>query len=256
METNSRDRFFLFDIETVRDEAIVARFPAKTQSGTIAPPIGNQVVAISYLSARAEDLGRTGRLSIEECGSLCDELSTEVPLLEAFWQMLGAGTPVVVTWNGRGFDVPVLLHRSFLHGVPARAWFECGGINRYRNYGYRYGDRHIDLMDVMADYGAVRSYGLNLTAEIAGLPGKIGGHGSEVAAMYARGEIGKIRAYCECDCLNLFGVFLRWSVLTGRIDPRGFATSLSYFRDFVDEQSSSKEHVKMFRDAWGRVAAC
>jgi 3'-5' exonuclease len=193
-------------------------------------------------------------MSIEQCSSLCDELSPEAALLEAFWKRLGGGhAPLVVSWNGRGFEVPVLLHRSFLHGVTARPWFEHGGINRYRNYAYRYGDRHIDLMDVMADYGTVRSYGLNVTAEILGLPGKVGGHGSEVAGMHERGELGKIRS-CECDCLNLFGIFLRWSLLTGRLSATGFAASIRAFKAFIENQSSSKEHIRAFRDAWTEEA--
>jgi predicted PolB exonuclease-like 3'-5' exonuclease len=139
------ERFFLFDIETVPDVPVVARFPAKTQAAAIPPPIANQVVAISYLLGRVEDSGRAVRMSIEQCGSFCDELSPEVTLLEAFWKRVGADSPLLVTWNGRGFDVPVLLHRSLLHGVTARLWFEHGAANRYRSYAYRYGDRHIDL---------------------------------------------------------------------------------------------------------------
>jgi predicted PolB exonuclease-like 3'-5' exonuclease len=247
--TSPTERFFLFDIETVRDEAIVARFPAKTQSATIPPPIGNQVVAISYVFARTEGTGHARHLSVESCGSFGDETSSEVEVLEAFWEALSTA-PVVITWNGRAFDVPVLLHRSFYHGVAARPWFEHGGINRYSNYGYRYGDRHIDLMDVMADYGAVRYYGLNLTAEIVGLPGKIGGHGSEVATMYAAKAIRKIRAYCECDCLNLFGIFLRWSLLTGRLSTGEFDRSIALFKAFIDGQSLDKAHIRTFRDAW------
>ena len=244
------DRFFLFDIETIRDEPIMSRFPTKTQSATIPPPIANQVVAISYVAGCMEDAGRSARISIEQCSSLGDALSSEAGLLEGFWDLVAATTPVLVTWNGRCFDVPVLLHRSLISGISAQPWFGFGGINRYRNYGYRYGDRHIDLMDVMSDYGAVRSYGLDLIAELLGLPGKIGGHGSEVAGMYAKGELSKIRAYCECDCLNLYGVFLHWSVLTGRIDRRGYVASEAHFKDFLQQESFSKAHIKHFRDAW------
>jgi predicted PolB exonuclease-like 3'-5' exonuclease len=194
-------------------------------------------------------------VTIDECGSFADVLSTEPALLAAFWAQLSADAPLVISWNGRGFDVPVLLHRSFLHGIPARPWFDHGGVNRYRNYGYRYGDRHIDLMDVMADYGAVRSYGLDVTAQAAGLPGKIGGSGAEVAGMYANGELGDIRAYCECDCLNLFGVFLRWSLISGRLSDAGFASSVRKFQDFVSHLSERTEHIGAFWNAWRAIAA-
>jgi hypothetical protein len=102
----------------------------------------------------------------------------------------------------------------------------------------------------MADYGAVRSYGLDVTAGILGLPGKVGGCGSDVAPMHGRGEVGKIRAYCECDCLNLFGIFLRWSLLTGRLSVSGFAASIKSFKAFVEDESSRREHFRAFRDAW------
>jgi chromosome partitioning protein len=56
--------------------------------------------------------------------------------------------PLIVTWHGRCFDIPVILHRSLLHGVSAAPWFQTIG-SRYDGYAYRYGHRHIDLMDVI-----------------------------------------------------------------------------------------------------------
>jgi predicted PolB exonuclease-like 3'-5' exonuclease len=81
--------------------------------------------------------------------------------------------------------------------------------------------KHCDLMDQLSDYRACASMSLDDVALAIGLPGKIGGHGSEVEAMVRRGEIDNVRAYCEGDCLNLFVLYVRWALLSGRIDPAG-----------------------------------
>ncbi len=83
-----------------------------------------------------------------------------------------------------------------------------------------------------------------------GLPGKVGGHGSEVASMVERGELDKVRAYCEADCLNLFALYVRWALLTGRTDAAGHNASLESLATCLEAERGGRPHLGEFLDRW------
>jgi hypothetical protein len=116
----------------------------------------------------------------------------------------------IVSWFGRGFDLPVLTSRAFLHGVPLSWYFD-------ENYRYRYSeDKHVDLCDVLSNFGAVRS-GIKLDgfSRLCGLPGKPGIDGSMVGKMYDDGKRKEIVAYCLTDVIGTIFCFLRWKRIKG-----------------------------------------
>jgi 3'-5' exonuclease len=154
-----------------------------------------------------------------------------------------------VTWNGRGYDLPVLRQRAFIKGVPTPRWFKAG--NRYESYGHRYSEQwHCDLMDQLSDYGACAKTGMDLMAKATGLPGKINGSGAEVEEMFQAGEIERIASYCECDVLNLYGLYLRWLLVTGQTDGPGYHQSLEEFVSALE--ASGKPHHASFLAGWRR----
>jgi len=155
----------------------------------------------------------------------------------------------MATWNGRAFDMAVLQMRSMMHGLTADAWTQRG--NRWNNYTQRYApDWHCDLMEVLSDYGASPRMGLEEAARAMGLPGKIGGHGSEVATMVEQGDIEQVRAYCEGDVLNLFALYVRWALLTGRSDAAGHDASIEGLVRYLEEGRAERPHLGEFLDAW------
>ena len=112
---------------------------------------------------------------------------------------------MLVSWNGSGFDLPVLNYRALRHGINAHHYWEVGESDRdfrYNNYLSRYHWRHIDLMDVLSGYGASGRASLDLAAQLVGLPGKLGIGGAQVWPAYRRGELAAIREYCEADVLE------------------------------------------------------
>ena len=131
-----------------------------------------------------------------------------------------------VTFNGRGFDVPVLLARLMRHGWPLPTYFEGrrGGLR------YRYADpdrgKHIDLCDQLADYGGGRKASFKHYCQSFGLPGKLEADGSSVAAWYAAGEQEKIDWYCLFDAVQNAFFFQRFMLLCGRIGR-------TYYKDLV-----------------------
>jgi predicted PolB exonuclease-like 3'-5' exonuclease len=136
-----------------------------------------------------------------------------------------------------------------MYGISAEPWYTSG--DKWNNYTQRYApDWHCDLMEQLSDYGACKNMGLQDVAVAMGLPGKIGGHGSEVAAMVERGEIDKVRAYCEADCLNLFALYTRYALLSGKTDPEGHNASLQSLERCLTAERGSRPHLGEFLDQW------
>jgi predicted PolB exonuclease-like 3'-5' exonuclease len=206
-------------------------------------------VAISFLSAALVREGRVERYTVEECRSGGDLASGEEQLLRGFWRRFERDKPRVVTWNGRGFDLPVLVQRAFIYGIPANYWHQAG--DKFTGYRYRYAvESHCDLMDALADHGASKALKLEEAAVALGLPGKIGGHGSEVRDMVAVGNLASVRAYCESDVLNLFVLYVRWAYVTGRIDATGHNAALDSLVTYLEQERAARPHLGTFLDGW------
>lgn len=114
---------------------------------------------------------------------------SEQELLEAFWG-LAALAETVVTYNGRGFDVPFLVGRSLVHGVPAR-------VDLMSN---RFGLRpHLDLLDILGQRGRGPS-NLDVVCWALGIESPKGAmDGSMVAPAYESGRIAEIATYNRAD---------------------------------------------------------
>ena len=134
-------------------------------------------------------------------------------MLSDFADFVGARQPHLVTWNGRGFDLPVLLLRSLRHGL-SWPWYYQG-----RDYRYRYSEQgHLDLCDFLSDHGAARMTSLDGAARLIGLPGKDGVDGSQVEGLFNAGQIEALRRYCLHDVTQTAFLFLRYRLLVGQID--------------------------------------
>jgi predicted PolB exonuclease-like 3'-5' exonuclease len=233
------------DIETVQDRELV---PPDLSKEEFAPkPIWHRIVAISVMQARITR-DRTGeRYTVENCRSGGAADWDEARLLRKFWQdYFPACSARIVTWNGRGFDLPVLRARAMMHGISAKPWYSRG-VNKWENYTQRFApDWHCDLMEQLSDYRACNSMKLEEMAAAVGLPGKMGVDGAGVAAMVNRGEMDAVRAYCECDCLNLFGLYVRWGLLSGKLSPEGHDESLRSLMNLLEVQRAEHPHFGRF----------
>ncbi|HEX7837981.1 MAG TPA: ribonuclease H-like domain-containing protein [Kofleriaceae bacterium] len=135
-------------------------------------------------------------------------------LLEDFSRLVGRARPVLVTYNGRSFDFPVIVMRSLCHAI-ALPWYY-----RDRDIRHRYSaEGHLDLCDWLADHGAARAGKLDAVARLIGLPGKIGVDGSQVEGLYRAGQLASIQSYCLADVAQTALLFLRFRLLQGQIAP-------------------------------------
>jgi len=183
--------------------------------------------------------------------SLGDEDSDEPELLRRFYGGIDRFNPTLVSWNGCGFDLPVIHYRSLLHGVAAPRYWETGDSDtsfRYNNYLNRFHWRHIDLMDVLAGYSPRAFAPLDQIATMLGLPGKMGMHGGKVWDSFQAGEIAAIRDYCETDVLNTYLVYLRFEQLRGQLDAEALQRECQLARDALT--AMDRPHLNDFLSRW------
>ncbi len=183
--------------------------------------------------------------------SLGDLDSPERDLVQRFFDGIERYTPTLVSWNGLGFDLPVLHYRSLLHGVAAPRYWETGEDDpgfRWNNYLSRFHQRHTDLMDVLSAYQGRAAAPREVVATLLGLPGKMGQSGAQVWDRYLAGELQGIRDYCELDVLNTYLVYLRLERVRGRLDPQGYARECQLVRDALS--GDERSHLQAFLRAW------
>ncbi|MGZ5080458.1 MAG: 3'-5' exonuclease [Usitatibacter sp.] len=175
----------------------------------------------------------------------------EREIVQRFFDGIEKYIPQLVSWNGGGFDLPVLHYRALIHGIAGSCYWDVGDGNRefkFNNYLARFHTRHIDLMDMLAGYQNRAWAPLDEVAQLAGLPGKLGMDGSQVYGAWKRGEIEAIRNYCETDVANTYLLFQRFQLIRGHLTKDAYDKELALFRAFLAEQSSP--HWKEFAAAW------
>ena len=182
--------------------------------------------------------------------SLGEESSSEKELIERFFAGIDKYTPTLVTWNGSGFDLPVMQQRGLINSVQALRYWDTGEDDqqfKWNNYINRYHTRHIDLMDVLASYNPRANAPLDQMAVLLGFPGKMGMDGSKVCDAFLQGKIKEIRDYCETDALNTYLVYLQWLLVKGKLTHDELAKEHQIVKDALAE---SEPHLQEFLKVW------
>jgi predicted PolB exonuclease-like 3'-5' exonuclease len=235
----------LLGIHDLDDAAVAAAMFAKQRQArqTEFLPLPQQrIVAISAVLRTRDGL---------RVFSIGEEHSPEKELVQRFFDGLDRYTPVLVSWNGSGFDLPVLHYRALRHRITAQRFWEMGDGDRdfrYNNYLNRFHWRHVDLMDVLCGYGASSRAALEQVAVLLGLPGKLGMSGDRVWECFQRGELAAIRNYCETDVLNTYLVYLRFRLLRGELDEAGHRAEVEQVEAKLEQ--SEQPHLRLFLESW------
>ena len=215
----------------------------RAQGGTDFPPhYLHRVVAIACALRTRETL------QVWSLGELDDP---EPELIRRFFEGIERFTPQLVSWNGGGFDLPVLQQRALIHGVAATKYWDWGDDDRdfkYNNYLSRYHTRHLDLMDVLAQYQPRASAPLDAMAKLSGFPGKLGMDGSEVLGAVREGRLAEVRAYCETDVMNTYLLYQRFRLMRGELSAGEYAQELSTAREKL--AATGAVHWQEFLAAW------
>ena len=230
-ESKQQVSYFIFDIETIADGDLVSKI--RYPNDNLSPDEALARYRVQLLAETGKDvLPVTFVLPISVAVAKVDAeyRLLDVAVLDSpqfrphvitrhFWQGWNAyGRPTLVSFNGRGYDIPVLELAAYRYGYPVPAWFNVEA-RTYEQARNRYNSlAHLDLLDLLSNFGASRiSGGLNLLANLIGKPGKSGVDGSQVQGMYEAGEVVAINDYCRCDVLDTYFVFLRTRVLLGKL---------------------------------------
>jgi predicted PolB exonuclease-like 3'-5' exonuclease len=250
----------VFDIETVPDVELGRRLLGldglsdaqvakamytlrRQESGSDFLPFEQQrVVAISCVLRSRDQL---------KVWSLGDLHSSEAELITRFFEGVDKYTPDLVSWNGSGFDLPVLHYRALKAGVSAPRYWEMGDGDtsfRYNNYFSRYHWRHLDLMDVLSSFQGRARASLADMAVLLGLPGKLGFSGAQVWDAVLDGKLAAVRDYCETDVLNTYLILLRFELFRGRLDRSAYDEELERLRALL--RASTAVHHGQFLQAW------
>lgn len=252
---------FVFDIETVPDVEGGRRLYSLDG-------LSDEDVAKALFHMRAQETGGSEFLRLHlhrivaisavfrsgdniAVWSLGDPDATEAELIQRFFDGIERFTPVLVSWNGGGFDLPVLHYRALLHGVTAARYWDTGDDDRefkWNNYLSRYHARHTDLMDVLAGYQPRANAPLDEIASLLGFPGKMGMSGAKVWDSFLEGDIAGIRNYCETDVLNTYLVYLRFELMRGRLLKPQYEAELALLREYLIKED--RPHFTEFLAAW------
>jgi 3'-5' exonuclease len=251
---------FSFDIETVPDvefgrrmwplaglaDAEVAAamgFLRQQATGSEFMPLHLQRIVAISVALRTGDTFRIW--------SLGDRDSDEAELVKRFFDGIERYAPELISWNGSGFDLPVLHYRALKHGIQAPRYWETGDGDRefrYNNYLSRFHWRHLDLMDVLSGFQARGRASLDQIAVLLGFPGKLGMSGDRVWQCWLDGGIDDIRNYCETDVLNTYLIYLRFEYLRGKLDAADLEREFELVRTTI--AAMNQPHLNEFAAAW------
>jgi len=251
----------VFDLETIPDVSGL-----RTLLGSDAV-LSDAEVAAQAFAARREKTGsdflqhhlhRVAAIScvfrddegfrVRSLGSLDD---AEPKLIQDFYRIVERYTPQLVSWNGGGFDLPVLNYRALIHGINAARFWEMGDEDRdfkWNNYLSRYHTRHLDLMDHLAMYTGRANAPLDDLAKLCGFPGKMGVDGSQVWSLYQEGRLQEIRDYCETDVVNTYLVYCRYQLLRGRLTRDAYDAEIALVRTSL--QNIDAPHWRDYLSLW------
>lgn len=201
-------KYLVFDIECVpNDEAKWE--PPEDQKNPFPPPCGHKIVSIAgmLLSVARNSTDPNKVLYFGNFG----EPNNEILMLTQFLDILNKANPILVSYYGRGYDIPVIEQRCMRWGIQAPSLFTKGIRNRYQGFD------HFDLVDQIGNFGAARIGKLDNNCAALGMPGKMDVDGTQVSDLIAAGKQQEIDSYCLCDVAETAWLLVRYLHLKGEI---------------------------------------
>jgi 3'-5' exonuclease len=267
MEQPIKPAYLIFDVEAVADGALISkvRYPQEKlepaaaiaryrEELTLERGDGKDFIPHTFMLPISVAIGKVdAQMRLMDLTTLDTPAYRPHVITKKFWQgWVHYDRPTLVTFNGRGYDLPLLELAAFRYGLSLPSWFnyESKSFEQARN---RFNmDVHLDLHDVISNYGAVRlTGGLNLMASLIGKPGKSGMDGSQVQDMYHAGKVQEINDYCRCDVLDTYFMFLRTQVLMGKLKLDDEQTLVRETREWLEQQAKTNAAYAHYLSHWG-----
>ena len=261
----SKVSWLIFDVEAVADADLIARVKYPDESldpadaltryrETLMADKGSDFIAHTYMLPISVAIAKVAAdFQLIDVVVLDDPDYRPATITQHFWNgWRHYGHPTFVTFNGRGYDIPLMELSAYRYGLSLPDWFNVDA-RTYEQSRNRYNTtRHLDLMDLISNFGATRVQGgLNVLANIIGKPGKTGIDGSQVQDVYDAGGVQKINDYCICDVLDTYFVFLRTRVLIGKISIEQEQQLVQHAKDFLTENQTQRPAFAHYLQHWG-----
>jgi len=262
---NTAVRYLVFDIESVADGQLVSRlrYPGESLEpgeavrryrGELMEKYESDFIPYTFQVPVSVAVAKVGSdLRIIDLVVLDEPEFRPHVIAENFWR--GWETyrrPTLVSFNGRGFDIPLLELAAFRYGLNLAGWFDQSAriYDQPRN---RYNLRaHLDLCEQLTNFGTTRfTGGLNLAANLLGKPGKMDVHGDMVQDLYDAGRLAEINDYCRCDVLDTYFVFLRTLVLTGHVSLETEQAIIVATKTWLEHQADQVSAYRLYLEHWG-----
>ncbi|WP_207539569.1 3'-5' exonuclease family protein [Sabulicella rubraurantiaca] len=244
------------------------RRPGQKDEEVFVKPVLQKIVAISViLCRRTENVEKSRGWEVLRIATRHTGHGSERDMLERLDQLLGPRRetnkqPCIIGWNTAGFDLPLARLRAVALRLPAQylAYRKPAGIQDWKfekEHGYplphdywrKYADCHVDLMEIMANWGASTRYKLVEMAAAMGLPGKADGvEGSMVEPMVNEGRIEEVGRYCEGDVGLLYGAWLRYQLACGHLNEKEHAQSWKSLADCARTRGERFDHLQPLLD--------
>ena len=230
----------LYDLHGLSDEDVAkAIFHKRRQQANteILRHHVHKIVAISAVMVSGENF---------KLWSLGDVNSTEEDLLQRFYDGLERFSPTLVTWNGNGFELPVMHYRSLLYPIHAKRYWKTNDVDNQSSCRFQH--NHTDLIDVLSSYQSQATIDLAEIATLCGFPGNMELQRNEVWKTWLADDMDTIRNSSETRVLNIYLVYLNWQRNRGVIDPRQYVNQCQQVRDQL--KNLSKAHLIKFEKSW------
>lgn len=261
-------KYLIFDVESVADGELVAAIQYAKEH-KITPITPTQAIAryrgerlkkyesdfIPYTFQQPVSVAVAkvdARFRLIDLVTLDDPEYRTPVIVENFWRgWVSYGKPTLVSFNGRGFDIPLLELAAFRFGIPVPDWFNFKERSFDQNRNRYNLEAHFDLQDLFSNFGATRiNGGLNLIASLINLPGKMDIAGHMVQNLYDEGNLAEINSYCKCDVLDTYLVFLRAMVLTGKLELKKEQKLFTQTRRWLEERIDDEPIFREYLDKW------
>ncbi len=257
-------KFLVFDIETVPDGELISRirYPGEQLGAQAAiekyqqellETKGSDFIPQTYHLPVSVVIGKVNsRYELVDLVALDEQQGRSHIITQHFWKGWEKYRATLVTFNGRGFDLPVMELAAFRYGISLEKWFEINrkSFDQPRN---RFNLRsHFDVQEVLSNFGASRMIGgLNLMANLIGKPGKMDIAGDMVHELFNAGKLQRIHDYCRCDVLDTYFVFLRTSVLAGNLQLDQEQQVVRKTREWLESRCEEYPIYQQYLDNWG-----
>lgn len=207
--------YFVFDLETV----VAPDMPALMTPDSGPVVSCQRIVAAGCVLLRDDCVVDSPRVWMSDERTIVDNLVAT----------MSSERRTIVTFNGRGFDMPVIAYRCMHYGIQwPHLWGGKGMQFRYSDEG------HFDLMEALSFHSATRKPALEAVSRLIGMPGKPGVSGSDVAELVESGKDRELETYALSDAVHTAAILMRLKLTRGSLKPEQYRLAAASLVELID----------------------